>query len=85
MQSMILFVEKSIYTHTCTYTHAHTNQCHTLDFTKFTAEEVNSQNQIVLNLLKSFPINRVIVLNLNLNSFKLNFNEIKQNLNVVKN
>lgn len=70
MQSVIFFVEKNMCTHT--YTHACTHQCHILDFTKFTAEEVYSRTQAVLNILeKNLPINESSV------NFKFNFIKIK--------
>lgn len=83
---------KKVYTHThvCTrtraHTHAHTSaillfffyQCHTLDFTKFTAEEVNSHTQIVLNILKSFLSNESSIgFKFKLKFMNTNFNKIK--------
>lgn len=86
--------KKSVHTHThtCAHTHAHTSailffyQCLTLDFTKFTAEEVNSHTQIVLNKLRSFPSNEPSIgFKFKLKFMNTNFNKIKQNLNEVKN
>lgn len=82
---------KKVYTHThvCTHTCTHScthqcytffffYQCHTLDFTKFTAEEVNSHTQIVLNILKSFLSNESSIgFKFKLKFMNTNFNKIK--------